>query len=112
MHTDWKMGLGREDASPDRHMQNMRSTLQMHRELVAQKAEIREQPDALTARLEAMGEELEPYDTASEAIQLLLEAEQVRAMQFEELDMRLDQLTESFMAGSIGLLEQLRPPGA
>jgi hypothetical protein len=112
MHADWDTGVGaRTDATPDERLDRMRSTLALHRELIDQKAEIRAQPDSLSTRLEAMVETLEPDDPPADAIRLLLEAEQVHAMQFEELDRRIDQLTESFMAGTIALAERLRPPG-
>lgn len=113
MHADWDPNVEyRAEPTPDERLDNMRSTLAMHRELVDQKAEIREQADALSARLGELGETLDPDDRHYAAIRLLLEAEQVRGMQFEELDRRIDQLTESFMVGSIALLERLRPPGA
>ena len=112
MHADWdSSSVSQAGTAPDERIDRMRSTLALHRELVDQKAEIREQPDALSAKLEAMAEALEPDDPSSDAIRLLLEAEQVHSLQFEELDRRIDQLTESFMVGTIALVERLRPPG-
>lgn len=112
MHADWDAGAGDQtDTTPDERIDRMRSTLALHRELIDQKAEIRGRPDSLSTKLEEMAEALEPDDPPSDAIRLLLEAEQMREMQFEELDRRIDQLAESFMVGTIALVERLRPPG-
>jgi hypothetical protein len=111
MQADWERSDCDAEPTPDERLDSMRSTLALHRELIGQKAEIREQPDNLSAQLEAMEEELDADDPTHEAIRLLLKVEQVRAMQIEELDQRIDQLTDSFMVGSIALLERLRPPG-
>ena len=111
MDAGWDTGAGGRATTADERLDRMRSTLAFHRELVDQKAEIREQPDALSAKLAAMAELLEADDQTSDAVRLLLEVEQVRAVQFEELDRRIDQLTESFMVGTIALVERLRPPG-
>lgn len=110
MHADRKLNWEGDASDPVQLIEKLRSALELHREMVGQKAEIGEEPDRLLARLEEMAEDLDPSDLPSEAIRLLLEAERARSMQFEEVDRRIDQLTESLMNGSIGLFEMLGSP--
>jgi hypothetical protein len=110
MNPEWELDAKRkEDLTPAERIEGLRSTLELHRELMRQKAEIREQPDALSARLEEMAEEPIDEEDVPEAIRLLIEAEQVRAVQIDELDERLDEVIDSYMVGSIAIVERLAP---
>lgn len=100
---------GGEGETNQERVAGMRSLLELHRELVRQKREIREGPNDLRIKLEAMAEVLEPDDLSTEAIAVLLESAQVRTLQLDELDERIDQVMDAIMMGTIAIVERLKP---
>lgn len=98
---------------PNSHLDNMRSRLFRHRELIERMNELRERPDRHGARLEEMAEEMDPESEGLtvEAIRLLIEAEQVGLIRVKQLEARFARVLESYMVATIDFAERTRPPG-
>lgn len=90
------------------HVAKMRSLQALHQRMVESKIRERERLDLFEAKLEQVVAELDPFDSRTEMIRRLRTLMEHRMIQYEQLDRRLDALTDLCISGAIILAEHVR----